>query len=371
MKKTRISWLTPDYFIDCDLNVIHQLALSGEYEIHWTVIFLKQNSRFSIADLKQLEGIDNLHIHYTYYKYRVRNPRNLALFYKLLKGMNRENADLIYIDHPAIPYFAIAAVLLLDKAKTIFTAHQGSVHSGFSFKGIFKASYKFAYSRFKYVQLFSEAQSKLFKALYPQTLIYTINLALKSFGDTNKRLVKDEVVFFNFGTIKPGKNIDLLIEAACNMYEAGVRGFRIVIAGSCSNWDDYQQKIRYPEIFTCDIRFIKNDEISDMFARYHYLVLPYRVVTQSGPLKIAFNYNTPVIASRIGSFADEMKDGVSGYLFEPENVRDLERVMTNAINTHAENYDKLMDAQRKYVNDNYSLNVIVEKYKSMFKSVNI
>jgi len=45
--------------------------------------------------------------------------------------------------------------------------------------------------------------------------------------------------------------------------------------------------------------------------------------------------------------------------------------MTNAINTHAENYDKLMDAQRKYVNDNYSLNVIVEKYKSMFKSVNI
>jgi len=66
-------------------------------------------------------------------------------------------------------------------------------------------------------------------------------------------------------------------------------------------------------------------------------------VSQSGPTKIAFNYNLPIIASNLPGFSDEILEGVNGYLFEPGNVEDLVCVMAHAIDTYNCGYDKLND----------------------------
>ena len=99
------------------------------------------------------------------------------------------------------------------------------------------------------------------------------------------------------------------------------------------------------------------------------MVLPYKVVSQSGPLKIAFNYNIPVIVSDQPGFTDEVEEGVNGFIFKTGDVKSLELVLKKAIDNH-ENYDNFRNKMKSYTQNNYSINVIGDKYHEMFDEVN-
>ena len=172
--------------------------------------------------------------------------------------------------------------------------------------------------------------------------------------------------FLSFGIINYGKNIELLIDAACILYEHGVKNFKVSINGKCDNWEYYQERIKYPDLFECNIKMLPNSIIPNLFASSHYFVQPYRIVTQSGPMKIAFNYNTPIIASNLPGFSDEMEEGTTGYLFESESVDDLVRVMKKVIEKHSTDYVELKNRMESYVKANYSDTAIGQKYVEMF-----
>ena len=365
MKK--ICWVTPDYFADCDIVVIPQLLT--EFRIHWTVLLPVGKSRFQPEEFDHLKGLQNLTLNIMWVKYRLREVRSFAFYLKLFKGINQQSPDLIYINHAAAPFFAAAAILSFNPGKTIYTAHQGDVHGGFDFKLAFKVAYRLLYSRFRYINLFSESQAGIFRRIYSNKRTYVIPLAQKDLGQSDKVQLTDQVHFFNVGNIKPLKNIHLLIDAACSMYEKGMRGFHVHIAGQCDNWDFYQKRIKYPELFTCTIRLLQNNEIADMFAQYHYLVLPYGLSTQSGPLKLALNYNVPIVASDIDTFKADVHNGIDGYLFESDNVQDLEHILTTALQQHESHYQALKAAQRQYAESQYSGSAIAGQYRRMFNGV--
>ena len=163
---------------------------------------------------------------------------------------------------------------------------------------------------------FLSHKRSFFQKHFPSSRVFKIPLALKDFGVPTIVKPKDGIIrFLSFGTINYAKNIDLLIDAACVLYDKGYRNFRVSINGMCKDWSFYQTKIKYPELFDIDIRSIDNSEIANLFASTDYFVQPYRVVSQSGPTKIAFNYNIPIIASNLLGFSDEILEGVNGYLF--------------------------------------------------------
>lgn len=365
--KKKICWITSDYFTDCDKEII--LHLKATYSIHWHLIYPYANSRFKPEDFNSLTDCNGLKIYHQFSKFRMRNPKNLYFFYKILRNIKKQNPDIVYINFSGLPYFVFLAAIILKKSKVIFTAHQAEVHKGLDYKGITKIYFKFWYSWFTYFNLFSPEQANIFQNRYPTKKLFVIPLALKEFGYSDREQKDDEIVFFNFGTIRENKNIGCMIDAACNLYQKGQRGFHVVLKGECHNWEYYQQKIRYPEIFTCDIRQINNDEIADMFKEYHYLVLPYSAVSQSGILKIALNYNVPIIASDLAGFKSEIDDGVNGYLFKSNNILDLENVLRKCIQTHSSHYLKLKASQKEITMRRYSLNSILDKYKSMFESL--
>ena len=109
------------------------------------------------------------------------------------------------------------------------------------------------------------------------------------------------------------------------LYEKGLRGFKVKICGVCKSWDFYQKRIRYPELFDLNIGFVKNEDIPNLLSESHYCVQPYRAVSQSGVVKVAFQYDTPVIVSNLPGFMDEVVEGLNGFSFMVENVSDLER----------------------------------------------
>ncbi len=70
-------------------------------------------------------------------------------------------------------------------------------------------------------------------------------------------------------------------------------------------------------------RYIPNEEIGLYFAAADLVVQPYRSVSGSGISQVAFGFDRPVIATRVGVLAEVIRDGVDGRLVEPWNPEEL------------------------------------------------
>ncbi len=66
-------------------------------------------------------------------------------------------------------------------------------------------------------------------------------------------------------------------------------------------------------------RFIPNDEVALYFSAADLVVLPYESATQSGIVPIAFAFERPVVATRVGGLPEAVRDGETGLLVEPRN----------------------------------------------------
>jgi glycosyltransferase involved in cell wall biosynthesis len=143
----------------------------------------------------------------------------------------------------------------------------------------------------------------------------------------------------------------------------------VVIAGKGADWERCKEHIKYPDIIETDIRRVENEEIPNLFNGCHFLVQPYRVVSQSGPMKIAFRYNLPDIVSNLPGLMCELIEGVNGYSFQSEDVSSLTDVMEKCIKMSDEDYSTLLDKMKDYTKQNYSFEVIINKYCDMFEKV--
>jgi glycosyltransferase involved in cell wall biosynthesis len=369
LDRKKITWVTPDYFLDTDLNAGLFEGLLKHFDIHWIVLFPAKKARFSESDFLNFTIEPGLTVEFIYWTSRARSVKTLLFYENVYQRIKASAPDLIYFNYvPTSPY-VLPLYWRLPKNKTIVTAHDGSVKSSFSMPLISSLVFKLAFGTVKYVNMFSQTQADLFLASFNKARIFIIPLGLKDFGVSKLPKRDDNVVFFFFGSINSNKNVELLIDAACNMYDRRLRGFKVSINGYTTDWKRYEQKIKYPELFECDIRMIDNAEIPDLFSKNHYGMFPYKEMSQSGAVKVAFNYNIPVIASNLQGFTDEVKDGVNGYIFRSEDVADLERIMTDRLNNYPTEYPIMQQKIAAYNQENYSKEALVGGYLKMFNAV--
>ena len=64
------------------------------------------------------------------------------------------------------------------------------------------------------------------------------------------------------------------------------------------------------------------------FADTDVIVLTYRRIEQSAVLMLALAFGKPIVASRVGGFAEIIKDGVHGFLVESGNAKALSFALT-------------------------------------------
>lgn len=364
--KTKITWITSDSFIDCDINIIKDLK--NVYDITWIVLLPRRGGRFKREDFENDSEFNDINLEIIILEFSLRKPNSYGFWFKFARKINKINSQVIYYNGD-ISLFNLIFIWKMDKSKLIVTIHEGKITTNNIVQLLMiNSARRLSIPFIKYINCFSSSQASFFKEKFKNNKVFIIPLALKDFGVSKKDRLTEYIVFFNFGTILPKKNIDLLIDAACNIYEKGYRGFKVGIFGASSEWEFYEERIRYPDIFICDIRLIDNDEIKDLFAEYHYLVLPYKVASQSGPLKIAFNYNVPTIVSDQPGFTEEVIDGVNGFIFKTEDVNSLENVMIKLIDNHHE-YENIRTNMKNHIQSIYSNKAINAKYIDMFDKV--
>lgn len=143
------------------------------------------------------------------------------------------------------------------------------------------------------------------------------------------RRAKLELLFF--GLVRPYKGVDVLIEA---MHLLKGEGIFLTIAGE---WWLKDAKLRkrieglHGKVELVD-RYIGESEVAEYFARCDVVVLPYRSVTGSGVIPVAYHYGKPVITTLVGGLPDVVEDGVSGRLVPSDNPYALADVIREFLN---------------------------------------
>jgi glycosyltransferase involved in cell wall biosynthesis len=135
-----------------------------------------------------------------------------------------------------------------------------------------------------------------------------------------------------FGKLKPYKGADILIRALAVLPEAVRANIRLHIVGK-SEMDtaplfELADSLKVSALIKWDLRFVDDAEMAGIFANADIMALPYRDIDASGVLMVALSVGRPIVASRIGLFAEILKDGVHGYLIPQEDPAALAEALT-------------------------------------------
>jgi glycosyltransferase involved in cell wall biosynthesis len=139
----------------------------------------------------------------------------------------------------------------------------------------------------------------------------------------------ERVRFLLFGKLKHYKGADLLIEAFRGLPPNFQARVEVQIVGK-----PYMDVTPLREAASglgagvrLDFRFVSDDEMNDLLAQTDVIVFPYREIDISGVLMAALCHGRPIIASRIGGFAELLVDGRHALLVPPDDAVALAAAM--------------------------------------------
>ncbi|MBI5237148.1 MAG: glycosyltransferase family 4 protein [Deltaproteobacteria bacterium] len=160
-----------------------------------------------------------------------------------------------------------------------------------------------------------------------------------------------------FGNIRPGKGIEVLIDAL-PMVKAKVDNFKVVIAGRpCAGITEDFLKRAIEEKGVGGLVISRLGFISDKDTQLYYIAsdmvaLPYTEVSESGVLRYAQTCGRPVVCSDLREFQDSVINGQTGYVFKNRDAEDLARQIIHAFSDP--NLDKTGENAKKLLEGHYS-----------------
>jgi glycosyltransferase involved in cell wall biosynthesis len=141
----------------------------------------------------------------------------------------------------------------------------------------------------------------------------------------------DEKAILFFGRITPYKGLEMLVEA----FQKGLPSadtYRLMIAGRPEEATEAGYWFPIREALRADVQkgrvLVRAEHIPDAETEVYFkaadvLVLPYRDIYQSGILFLGYSFGLPALAANVGSLKEEMVEGRTGFLFQPEDPADL------------------------------------------------
>lgn len=139
------------------------------------------------------------------------------------------------------------------------------------------------------------------------------------------REVTDPKRMLFFGNIRPYKGLDLFIDALLRIPNSD---WSALVAGK-QEYDISRLQLKSSKFENIQwiTNHIEEEKIQDMFNSSGIVVMPYLKIDTSGLLYLALSYKKVIIAPRMGIFEEILKDKVTGLLFEPGCVVDLQRAI--------------------------------------------
>ena len=127
-----------------------------------------------------------------------------------------------------------------------------------------------------------------------------------------------------YGRLERYKGLEDLLQAARKILPA-FPGWKLHIIGS-GNLSLEKDLISHPQIVLESV-FVPDEKQADLFTRAEIVVLPYIEASQSGVVPMAMAFGRPVVATRVGSLPEYVKDGYTGLLVPPNNPEQLSEAL--------------------------------------------
>ncbi|MGC2424295.1 MAG: glycosyltransferase [Nitrospirota bacterium] len=249
-------------------------------------------------------------------------------------------------------YFAVLLIAkLLCRTKVLLIVDNAIPHEKRPGDMLFT---KLVFSLTDYFVVMSEAvQQDLLKLKPGAKFILTPHPLYEVFGDPKdkdeaKRAlgVSGPVILF-FGFIREYKGLHVLLDAMPRIVKDVP--LTLVVAGEFyEDKDSYMEQIEQLQlkgsVRVLD-KFIPNEAVGDYFSAADVLVLPYRSATQSGITQIAFAFDLPVIATRVGGLPEVVKEGETGFLVPPNDPDALAEAVITYF--QADSLEKFRDNVRR------------------------
>jgi glycosyltransferase involved in cell wall biosynthesis len=147
--------------------------------------------------------------------------------------------------------------------------------------------------------------------------------------------MQGELTFLLFGKIKSYKGADVLIDAFAALPAALRAQARLRIVGKpymdIGPLRAQAAQSGAADRITIEPSFVSVDAIATLLGPGTIMVFPYREIEASGVLFQALEYGRPVLASRLGAFADMLVDGEHGRLVPPGESGALSAAMAALI----------------------------------------
>lgn len=251
---------------------------------------------------------------------RFRNPFSFFHELKFILRLRKMNADITWFD--GLTFYQVLLAKLFIK-EFLVTVHDVEKHPG-SAQHHASTSLKMTFWFLKKnICVVSKSQAEIFKARFGfDAKLFRLPI-INYFTEAGKeRLsVRDTspgnktVKFFFFGSVEPYKGIEYLLDAVDILNSKGLN-FSLGIYGRLKyNIGDLKNKISSLKNTVLVDEFIDYRAISNIYAQNDVIILPYRQVTQCGPLLIGYNENVPSICSNQKGFYEYIDEGKSALVF--------------------------------------------------------
>ncbi|MES9606850.1 glycosyltransferase [Actinomadura sp. NPDC000929] len=174
------------------------------------------------------------------------------------------------------------------------------------------------------VLVHTEAQADLARGLTPRPVrvaemaahLPAAGAAAPGDGKVRRRLLF-------FGIVRPYKGLDVLLRALAE----GPDDVALTVAGEFwGGLDETRELIRSLDLTSrVELRpgYVPAADVPGLFAAADALVLPYRTATASQNVWMAHEHGLPVIATDVGGFAAQIRDGADGLICRPDDVASL------------------------------------------------
>lgn len=168
-----------------------------------------------------------------------------------------------------------------------------------------------------------------------------------------------------FGLVRQYKGLDILIRALPRIVEGLEKKVHLTIAGEFYDSENKYRAIitnlKLDDFVTIVNEYVPNERVGLYFRAADLLVTPYKSATQSGVIQIAFNYELPVVTTKVGGLPEVIQEGETGFLVDPERP-DL--IAETVLRYFREEFGEKMRGNMAREKEHFSWNALLEQIES-------
>lgn len=189
--------------------------------------------------------------------------------------------------------------------------------------------------------------------------------------------IKEDVkTILFFGNIDYYKGLDILTDSLLLLPDEFTDKLRVIIAGH-SKTPGYTNKIlekigqtRLKYFTEVHLEHVPDKEVEYYFMAADCIVLPYRSIYQSGVIFMAYAFGLPLIVTSIANFKNDVIEGKTGLLVEPENAGELAKTIVHYFNSDMyKNLENTREVIREWAWQNYSWEAIGAETRKIYDAL--